>query len=64
MARAARSRLAEAVRDAAAALKALEVYLGEPPDASPAAVLAALAAFRGAFDSSHAFALAQLAGPP
>lgn len=62
-ARAARARLARAVAGAAAALKALEAYLGETPDASPASVLAALAAFRSAYDNSHAFALAQLVGP-
>ena len=61
-ARAARTRLAEAVARAGHMLKQANAYLGEPADAAPAALLAALAAFRGTFDRSHAFVSQQLGG--
>ena len=59
-ARAARTRLAEAVAHAGHMLKRATAYLGEPTDAAPATLLAALAAFQGAFDHSHAFVTQQL----
>ena len=61
-ARAARNRLAEAAAHAGHMLKQATAYLGEPTDAAPAALLAALAAFQGTFDRSHAFVTQHLGG--
>ena len=61
-ARAARTRLAEAVAHAGHMLKRATAYLGEPADAAPAALLAALAAFQDTFDRSHAYVAQQLGG--
>lgn len=61
-ARAARTCLAEAVAHANHMLKRANAYLGAPADAAPAALLAALAAFQGTFDGSHAFVTQQLGG--
>lgn len=61
-ARAARTRLEEAVAHAGHMLKRATAYLGESMDAAPAALLAALAAFQGTFDRSHAFVTQQLEG--
>jgi len=62
-ARAARARLSHALAEAGAALARLAAYLAEPPGASPAAALAALAAFRSAFDRSYAHVASLLAEP-